>query len=151
MTDEVLTRQCPCLRAFDLGSALGTWRTRRRSINDEGHTKFYPGSRPLGGGSLHPASNLVYEHSCLQGAAEGGWVCVCCNLLCVLSRGYPLVALYMQPVRVYKVFLAFYSKSKCWALRASYILRAGFFLGGNRVGKYRGPRGHTLVNDYSWT
>jgi hypothetical protein len=55
------------------------------------------------------------------------------------------VALYIQPVKVYKVFLAFYSKSKCWALRASSILRAGFFLGRNRVGKYRGPRGHTLV------
>jgi hypothetical protein len=53
----------------------------------------------------------------------------------------------MQPVRVYKVFLAFYSKSKCWALRASCILRAGFFLGRNRVGKYRGPRGHTLVKE----
>jgi hypothetical protein len=52
----------------------------------------------------------------------------------------------MQPVRVYKVFLAFYSKSKCWALRASCILRAGFFLGRNGVGKYRGPRGHTLVS-----
>jgi hypothetical protein len=27
--------------------------------------KFYPGSCPLDGRSLHPASNLVYEHSCL--------------------------------------------------------------------------------------
>jgi hypothetical protein len=43
----------------------GIRRTRRRSINDEGHTKVYPDSRPLGGGSLHPASNLVYEHSCV--------------------------------------------------------------------------------------
>jgi hypothetical protein len=25
----------------------------------------YPGSRPIGGGSLHPASNLVYDHSCV--------------------------------------------------------------------------------------
>jgi hypothetical protein len=38
--DEVLTRQCPCLRAFDLWSVLGIRRTRRRSINDEGHTNF---------------------------------------------------------------------------------------------------------------
>jgi hypothetical protein len=30
-------------------------------------------------------------------------------------------------------------------LRASCILRASFFLGRNQVGKYRGPRGHTLV------
>jgi hypothetical protein len=28
-----------------------------------GAYEFYPGSRPLGGGSLHPASNLVYENS----------------------------------------------------------------------------------------
>jgi hypothetical protein len=46
--DKVLPRQCPCLRAFDLGSALGIRRTRRRSMNDEGHTKFYPGSAPGG-------------------------------------------------------------------------------------------------------
>jgi hypothetical protein len=45
---------------------------------------------------------------------------------------------------------AFYSKLKCWALRASGILRVGFFLGENRVGKYRGPRGHTLVTMISY-
>jgi hypothetical protein len=28
-----------------------------------GAHKIYLGSRPLGGGSVHPASNLVYEHS----------------------------------------------------------------------------------------
>jgi hypothetical protein len=28
-----------------------------------GAHEFYPGSRPLGGGLLHPASNLVYDHS----------------------------------------------------------------------------------------
>jgi hypothetical protein len=28
-----------------------------------GAHEFYPGSRSLGGGSLHPTSNLVYEHS----------------------------------------------------------------------------------------
>jgi hypothetical protein len=38
--DEVLPRQCPCRRAFDRGSVLGIRRTRRRSINDEGHTNF---------------------------------------------------------------------------------------------------------------
>jgi hypothetical protein len=31
-------------------------------------------------------------------------------------------------------------------LVASCILRAGFFLGRNWVGKYRGSRGHTLVS-----
>jgi hypothetical protein len=34
-------------------------------ITDRGHMKVYPGSHPLGGGSLHPASNLVYDHSCV--------------------------------------------------------------------------------------
>jgi hypothetical protein len=43
-----------------------------------------------------------------------------------------------------RVFV-FYSKPTCWALRASNIPRAGFFLGRNQVGKHRGPRGHTLV------
>jgi hypothetical protein len=45
-----------------------------------------------------------------------------------------------------QVALAFYSKSKCWALRALCILRAGFFLGRNQIGQYRGLRGHTLVS-----
>jgi hypothetical protein len=31
----------------------------------QGAHEVYPGSRPLGGGWLHPASNLVYEHSCV--------------------------------------------------------------------------------------
>jgi hypothetical protein len=37
-----------------------------------GAHKVYPGSRPLSGGSLHPASNLVYDIVVLQGAAVGG-------------------------------------------------------------------------------
>jgi hypothetical protein len=37
-----------------------------------GAHEFYPGSCPLGGGSLHPASNLVYGIVVLQGAAVGG-------------------------------------------------------------------------------
>jgi hypothetical protein len=37
-----------------------------------GAHKVYPGSRPLGGGLLHPASNLVYDIVVLQGAAVGG-------------------------------------------------------------------------------
>jgi hypothetical protein len=35
--DEVYPRQCPCRRAFDLGSILGTWRTRRRSDESKEH------------------------------------------------------------------------------------------------------------------
>jgi hypothetical protein len=37
---------------------------------------MYPGSRPRGGGLLHPASNLVYHHRSLHGAAVGGDLCI---------------------------------------------------------------------------
>jgi hypothetical protein len=58
--DEVLPRQCPCLRAFDSSEeSVGSGKFNSGRITDKGHTKVYPGSHPLGGGSLHPASNLV--------------------------------------------------------------------------------------------
>jgi hypothetical protein len=44
--DEVYPRQCPCRRAFDLGSVLGTWRTRRRSDKSKG-TQDLPRFSPL--------------------------------------------------------------------------------------------------------
>jgi hypothetical protein len=50
--------------------------------------EFYPGSRPLGGGSLHPASNLVYDIVMLQGAAVGG--VLLSNLLYPISLRVPL-------------------------------------------------------------
>jgi hypothetical protein len=34
------------------------------SKSESRHTT-YPGSRPIGEGSLHPASNIVYDHSCV--------------------------------------------------------------------------------------
>jgi hypothetical protein len=37
-----------------------------------GAHEVYLGSRPLDGGSLHPASNLVYDIVMLQGAVVGG-------------------------------------------------------------------------------
>jgi hypothetical protein len=40
LSDEVYPRQCPCLRGFDSWRDCGIRRTQRRSINDEGHTKF---------------------------------------------------------------------------------------------------------------
>jgi hypothetical protein len=75
-SDEVLPRQCPCLRAFDSWRECGIRQTRRRSDNRQRHTKFYPGSRPLDGGSLRPASNLVYDHSCVyrEPPKTGGFV-----------------------------------------------------------------------------
>jgi hypothetical protein len=46
--DEVLTRQCPCLRAFDLWSALGIRRTRRLQTKTGGAHEFTQ-VRPPGG------------------------------------------------------------------------------------------------------
>jgi hypothetical protein len=46
--DEVLTRQCPCLRDSIYGAHCGIRRTRRRSINDEEYTNFTQ-VRPPGG------------------------------------------------------------------------------------------------------
>jgi hypothetical protein len=62
-----------------------------------------------------------------------------------LSRGCPWWLYICSQLGFTSIFF-FYSKSKCWALWASCILRAGFFLDRNQVGKYRGPRGHTLVS-----
>jgi hypothetical protein len=56
------------------------------------------------------------------------------------------VALYMQPVRVYKVSCLLLQVGVLGLAGFMYILRTGFFLGRNQVGKYRGPRGHTLVS-----
>jgi hypothetical protein len=40
-------------------------------------TNEVPSPRPLGGGSLHPASNLVYDHRFVyKGAAIGAGSCV---------------------------------------------------------------------------
>jgi hypothetical protein len=44
--DEVLTRQCPCLRAFDLGSVLGRLADSTSSDRNRGCTRIYPGSAP---------------------------------------------------------------------------------------------------------
>jgi hypothetical protein len=55
--------------------------------SDRGHTKVCPGSRPLGGGLLHPASNLIYDHSVYRepSLAEG---CLSNLLYCIcLSSG----------------------------------------------------------------
>jgi hypothetical protein len=45
-TDEVLTRQCPCRRAFDLGSVLGRLADSTTSDRNRGCTRIYPGSAP---------------------------------------------------------------------------------------------------------
>jgi hypothetical protein len=59
-SDEVYPRQCPCLRAFDLGSALGTWRTRRRSDESIGTREFTQVRPPWKVKGLRPACLTLY-------------------------------------------------------------------------------------------
>jgi hypothetical protein len=42
-----------------------------------GAHEVYPGSHPLDGGSLHPASNLVYDHMMFTGSYQRR-VDLCC-------------------------------------------------------------------------
>src|SRR3954468_10833812 len=73
---------------------------RRRRIRERDWHTMYPGSRPLDGGSLRPAINPVYDHRLVyKGAAVGGGRL---DLMRDVPVGVPLVALYMQPTRVYK-------------------------------------------------
>jgi hypothetical protein len=52
----------------------------------------------------------------------------------------------MQPVRFYKDFLAFYSKSVCWALRASCVnFEWASSLADSGYAKSEEPKGHSLV------
>jgi hypothetical protein len=46
MGDEVLTRQCPCLRAFDSRSVCGRLADSTASDRNRTHTGIYPGSAP---------------------------------------------------------------------------------------------------------
>jgi hypothetical protein len=43
---------------------LGSGEEQRLEIPGSRLAHDVPGSRPRGGGSLHPASNLVYDHRC---------------------------------------------------------------------------------------
>jgi hypothetical protein len=58
--DEVYPRQCPCRRAFDLGSILGTWRTRRRSDESSGTRGFTQVQPPRKVKGLRPACLTLY-------------------------------------------------------------------------------------------
>jgi hypothetical protein len=62
----------PMLEGFQ--SMEHMWDPANSTVVDkrQGAHKVYLGSRPLGGGSLHPASNLVYDIVVLQGATVGG-------------------------------------------------------------------------------
>jgi hypothetical protein len=45
--DEVLPRQCPCSRAFDLRNAWWDLANSTAIKRKQGNTRFYPGSAPL--------------------------------------------------------------------------------------------------------
>jgi hypothetical protein len=69
-------------------------------------------------------------HRCNLAEVEGDGVANLCefayaSFVCPSSRGCPWW-LYICSQLGFKMFLAFYSKSVCWALRASCILRVGF-------------------------
>jgi hypothetical protein len=55
----------------------------------------------------------------------------------------------MQPVRVYKVSCLLLQVGVLDLAGFMYILRAGFFLGKNQVGEYRGPICHSFVREAS--
>jgi hypothetical protein len=68
--DEVLTRQCPCLRAFDSWSICGRWRIWRLRTERE-CTREFTQIRPPEGKDLHPACLILYcwhSWSCYNGA-----------------------------------------------------------------------------------
>jgi hypothetical protein len=46
-----------------LDEGLRSEEEQRLEILDRDWHMMYPSSRPRGGGSLHPASNLVYDHN----------------------------------------------------------------------------------------
>jgi hypothetical protein len=58
--DQVYPRQCPCQRAFNLGSVLGTWRTRRRSDESKGTREFTQVRPPWKVKGLRPACLTLY-------------------------------------------------------------------------------------------
>jgi hypothetical protein len=58
--DEVYPRQCPCRRAFDLGSVFGTWRTRQWSDESKGTWGFTQVQPPRKVKGLRPACLTLY-------------------------------------------------------------------------------------------
>jgi hypothetical protein len=62
----------PMLEGFRFMERMWDPANSRAVDKRRGAHKVYPGSRPLGGGPLHPASNLVYDIVVLHGAAIGG-------------------------------------------------------------------------------
>jgi hypothetical protein len=90
LVDEVLTRQCPCLRLLIHGAYVGAWRIRRLQTETGVHTNL-PRFGPSEGKNLHPACLILYclyNWSCYNGAQIGsgyGQKEMACASLCVRS------------------------------------------------------------------
>jgi hypothetical protein len=125
----------------------------------QGYTRIYPGSAP---GRVKTYILLVWSCiACIIGAVimvcrwdlamvEKRWrvqayawdlceIWYLCEIR--LSRGCPWWLYICSQLGFTSRVFAFCSKSKCWTLRASCILQAGFFLGRNQLDQYRGPEG----------
>jgi hypothetical protein len=75
-SDEVLTRQCPCLRAFDSWSVCGRWRIQRLQTKTRVHMNL-PRFGPPEGKDLHPACLILYclySWSCCNGGTNKIWL-----------------------------------------------------------------------------
>src|SRR3954462_11342023 len=85
-----------------LGVAYVEGARRRRRIRERDWYTMYPDSRPLGGGSLRPAINqyMIIDWFTMESPEAVGET----RSNMTYPFGVPLVALYMQPVRVYKCF-----------------------------------------------
>jgi hypothetical protein len=73
LSDEVLTRQCPCLGLSIHGESVGAWRIRRLQTETGVHTNL-PRFGPPEGKDLHPACLILYclyDWSCYNGAQMG--------------------------------------------------------------------------------
>jgi hypothetical protein len=71
--EEVHSRQCPCLRAFDSWSVCGHWQIRRLQTEIRVHRNL-PRFSPPEGKDLYPACLILYclyNWSCYNGAQMG--------------------------------------------------------------------------------
>jgi hypothetical protein len=132
----------------------GIRQNRWRSDNRQGNMKVYPGSCPLGGGSLHPANNLVYDHSCVyRSRRRRVWSCVACNVI-GLSRGCPWWLYICNHLGFTRSFLVFYFKSACWscAISGPCGIHVSFewacFLAESGYAKSEDPMGHVLITHH---
>jgi hypothetical protein len=81
-TDEVLPRQCPCLRAFDLWSVCGRLADSTVSDRNRGCTRFYPGSAPH-----RIKTYILLVWSCIAGIYGAVTMVRRCNLTMVERDG----------------------------------------------------------------